>query len=86
MGENINAQNSEIGIANKDSSNTYINKISIKNVKKCIDNYKKKEFELGRVFIVKKECNFNKVKNLNFILKEDFIRDLKIMKGRNINF
>ena len=78
LGENINAQNSEIGIANKDSSNTYINKISIKNVKKCIDNYKKKkEFELGRVFIVKKECNFNKVKNLNFILKEDFYSRFK---------
>ena len=78
MGENINAQNSEIGIANKDSSNTYINKISIKNVKKCIDNYKKKkEFELGRVFVVKKECDFNKVKNLNFILKEKFYSKFK---------
>ncbi len=73
LGENINAQNSEIGIANKDSSKTYINKISIKNVKNCLENYKKKkEFELGRVFIVKKECNFNKIKNLNFILEKDF--------------
>jgi len=43
-----------------------------------LDNYKKKkEFELGRVFIVKKQCNFNKVKNLNFISKEDFYSKFK---------
>ena len=78
FGDNISAQNTKIGIANKDSSETYINKISIKNVKNCLDNYKKKkEFELGRVFIVKKECSFNKVKNLNFILEEDFYLKFK---------
>ena len=78
LGENINAQNSEIGIANKDSSDTYINKISIRNVKNCLDNYKKKkEFELGRVFIIKNECNINKVKNLSFILKDDFYLKFK---------
>jgi hypothetical protein len=78
LGKNINAQNSEIGIANKDSSDSYIDKISIKNVKNCLDNYKKKkEFELGRVFIVKKQCNINKVKNLNLISKEDFYSKFK---------
>jgi hypothetical protein len=78
LGENISAHNSEIGLANKDSSKSYVNKISTKKVKICIDNYKKKkEFELGSVFIVNKECDFKKIKNLNFISKEDFYSKLK---------
>ncbi len=78
FGENINAYDSEIGLANKDGSKSYIKKISTKKVKKCIDNYQKKnEFELGSVFIVKNECNLNKIKNLNFILKKDFYLKFK---------
>ena len=73
LGKNINVYNSEIGLANKDSSKSYIKTILTKKVKTCVDNYqKKKEFELGDVFIVKKECNLKKIKNLNFILEEDF--------------
>ncbi len=78
LGKNINVYNSEIGLANKDSSKSYIKTILTKKVKTCVDNYqKKKEFELGDVFIVKKECNLKKIKNLNFILEEDF--SLKFM-------
>ena len=73
LGKNINVYNSEIGLANKDSSKSYIKTILTKKVKTCVDNYqKKKEFELGDVFIVKKECNLKQIKNLNFILEEDF--------------
>jgi len=73
LGDNINAYNSGIGLANKDSSKSYINKISTRKVKVCLDNYQKKnEFELGSVFIVKNKCNFKKIKNLYFISKEDF--------------
>ena len=73
FGKNINVYDSETGLANKDSSKSYIKTILTKKVKTCVDNYqKKKEFELGDVFIVKKECNLKKIKNLNFILEENF--------------
>ena len=78
FGQNIIVQNSEIGLANKDSSKSYINKISTSNVNVCLDNYlKKQEFELGNIFLVKKNCDFKKTKNLDFITKEVFYSKLK---------
>ena len=85
FGENISTYNSEFGLANKDSSKSYIKKISTEKVKICIDNYqKKKEFELGSVFIVNKECDIKKIKNLSFISKEDFYSKVEIYEKTGI--
>jgi hypothetical protein len=73
IARNIDIKNSLIGLANKDSSVTYINNIKTTNVKSCLDNYKKKrEFDLGYVYLVNKTCEIKKIKNLNFIDLENF--------------
>jgi len=73
IARNINIKNSLIGLANKDSSLSYIGNIKTTNVKSCLDNYKKKrEFDLGYVYLVNKSCKLKEIKNLNFIDLENF--------------
>jgi len=60
--EEANINNSNIGLASKDSSRTEIQKININNVVKCLSAYKKKqEFFGGYINVQKIDCkNFSK--------------------------
>ncbi len=60
--DDIFVQNSEIGIASKDGSKSYINNFKGKNIDICLSAYnKKQEFSGGQITVNKYSCtNFNK--------------------------
>jgi hypothetical protein len=60
--DDIFVQNSEIGIASKDGSKSYINNFKGKNIDVCLSAYnKKQEFSGGQIKVNKYSCtNFNK--------------------------
>lgn len=61
--ENINANNSMIGIASKDSSIVTTKKITFNSVNTCLSAYKKKqEFEGGIINFNKMDCDFKNEK------------------------
>ena len=61
----INAKNSKIGIASKDSSKTYANLIKLENLNTCLAAYnKKQEFLGGYINAENMEC-------INFVKKID---------------
>jgi hypothetical protein len=69
----VDVSSSEIGVANKDGSVSFIKEIKVNNVKKCLENYQKKqEFELGFLNFVKSNCKKQKIINLQKISLEQF--------------
>ena len=75
----IDVNNSEIGIASKDSSLTKLKEASFKNAKTCLAAYnKKKEFYGGVIEIEKMNCK-------NFVKKIDFDKSSIIKEGIKVN-
>jgi hypothetical protein len=62
---NLEAKNSNIGIASKDSSTVKLQNFAGKNINYCMAAYrKKKQFNYGKIYYQKNDCK-SKISNLN---------------------